>query len=78
MSVRFTRVSHALAFLLLVLVVAAPAFAETTIPSTMSEESLGCIECHADETKGIYQQWGTSKHYRANVGCYECHQAAAD
>ena len=49
--------------------------AQVTIPSTMSEESLGCVECHATQTAGIYQQWGTSKHYRANVGCYECHRA---
>jgi hydroxylamine dehydrogenase len=49
--------------------------AQTTIPSEASEQSLECIECHATETVGIYQQWGTSKHYRANVGCYECHKA---
>ncbi|MFT7668721.1 MAG: hydroxylamine dehydrogenase [Planctomycetota bacterium] len=24
---------------------------------------------------GLYQQWGSSKHYRGNVGCYECHRA---
>jgi len=41
----------------------------------MSEETGECIECHATETTGIYQEWGTSKHFRANVGCYECHQA---
>jgi len=23
----------------------------------------------------VVQQWGFSKHYGANVGCYECHQA---
>jgi hypothetical protein len=51
------------------------ASADTTIPSKASEETLACIECHADETPGIYQQWGTSKHYRGNVGCFECHQA---
>ena len=55
--------------------VAAAASAQTTIPSTLSEESLNCIECHAGNTAGIYQEWGTSKHYRANVGCYECHGA---
>ena len=26
-------------------------------------------------TRGMYQQWGASKHYRANIGCYECHAA---
>lgn len=40
-----------------------------------SEETLTCIECHSVSTKGIYQEWGTSKHYRAKVGCFECHQA---
>jgi len=54
---------------------AAPLSAQTTIPSQTSEESLECMECHADDTPGIYQQWGTSKHFRANVGCFECHGA---
>lgn len=46
-----------------------------TIPTKISDETQQCIDCHADETKGIYQEWGTSKHYRAHVGCYECHKA---
>jgi nitrate/TMAO reductase-like tetraheme cytochrome c subunit len=41
----------------------------------LSKESKMCIDCHANETRGIYQEWGTSKHFRANVGCYECHQS---
>jgi hypothetical protein len=49
--------------------------AQTTIPSKMSDASLECVECHADETAGIYDQWGSSKHFRANVGCFECHGA---
>ncbi len=48
-----------------------------TIPAEMSKESMECIDCHKDETRGIYQDWGESKHYRANVGCYECHKAEA-
>ena len=32
------------------------------------------ISCHARETHAIYKEWGASKHFRANVGCYECHQ----
>ncbi len=51
------------------------ASAQTTIPSRMSPQTKTCIECHAASSHGIYQEWGTSKHYRANVGCYECHQA---
>jgi len=44
-------------------------------PSEISEKTRECIECHKEETPVINQQWGSSKHYRANVGCYECHQA---
>lgn len=41
----------------------------------LSEKSKACIECHKKENTAIYQQWGDSKHFRANVGCYECHAA---
>ncbi|MHB8903437.1 MAG: multiheme c-type cytochrome, partial [Thermoguttaceae bacterium] len=41
----------------------------------MSEQTKACIACHKEENAPIYQQWGNSKHYRANVGCYECHAA---
>lgn len=44
-------------------------------PSELSDESRACIKCHKKNNPGIVQQWGASKHYRANVGCYECHQA---
>jgi hypothetical protein len=41
----------------------------------LSKQSRACIECHKQEDRGLYQQWGSSKHYGANVGCYECHAA---
>ncbi|MBL7004156.1 MAG: hydroxylamine oxidoreductase [Gammaproteobacteria bacterium] len=44
-------------------------------PPTMSEETKECVACHKKNNPGITQQWGASKHYRANVGCYECHAA---
>ena len=56
-------------------IAASPVAAATTVPSAMSAETAECIACHADQTTGIYQQWGASKHFRANVGCYECHRA---
>ncbi|MBF0142734.1 MAG: hydroxylamine oxidoreductase [Magnetococcales bacterium] len=28
-----------------------------------------------EDNRGLTQQWGRSKHYGANVGCYECHKA---
>ena len=49
--------------------------AQKTTPTEVSEETLECNECHANETAGIYQEWGSSKHFRANVGCWECHRA---
>ncbi len=46
-------------------------------PAKMSDESKECAECHKTkaENAGLVQQWGDSKHYRAKVGCYECHAA---
>ncbi|UCG32967.1 MAG: hypothetical protein JSU68_15045 [Phycisphaerales bacterium] len=41
----------------------------------LSEETKACVECHKVDNAPIYQQWGGSKHYRASVGCYECHGA---
>ncbi len=43
--------------------------------SKLSEKTRECIECHKKKSPGIYQQWGSSKHYRGNIGCYECHAA---
>ncbi len=43
--------------------------------NSLSKESAICASCHKNEHPGIYQQWGRSKHYGANVGCYECHKA---
>ncbi len=47
----------------------------SSLPKELSAESKACIDCHISTTAGIYQQWGRSKHFRANVGCYECHEA---
>jgi len=47
----------------------------TFSPNELSAESRECIECHKVETPSVYDQWGASKHFRANIGCYECHMA---
>jgi len=44
----------------------------------ISSETQECVDCHKKESLALYQQWGASKHYRANVGCYECHAADRD
>ena len=41
----------------------------------LSKASAVCTSCHMKENPSIYQQWGASKHYGANIGCYECHRA---
>jgi hypothetical protein len=41
----------------------------------LSVESKECIECHKMQSKVIYEQWGDSKHFRGNIGCFECHKA---
>lgn len=46
-----------------------------TPPNEMSKETKACVKCHKKNNPGLIQQWGSSKHYGANVGCYECHQA---
>ena len=62
---------------LVLLVVSMPAFAapRSGLPETLTETTRECMACHAEENPGLYQQWGASKHYGANVGCYECHLA---
>jgi hydroxylamine dehydrogenase len=51
--------------------------ADRVVPNELSETTQECLECHQTDNPGMYQQWGVSKHYGANVGCYECHQAQA-
>jgi hydroxylamine dehydrogenase len=41
----------------------------------ISPQTAACAACHKKESQVSYEQWGGSKHYRANVGCFECHTA---
>jgi hydroxylamine dehydrogenase len=47
------------------------------LPSEFSKETRECLDCHAKESPAIVEQWGASRHYRAKVGCFECHAAQA-
>ncbi|HCA38842.1 MAG: multiheme c-type cytochrome [Phycisphaerales bacterium] len=42
---------------------------------TISAATKACIKCHKQENPAIYAQWGDSLHFRANIGCFECHSA---
>ena len=52
-----------------------PTAQATFSPKQITPESKECIDCHKRETPSIYEQWGAGKHFRANIGCYECHGA---
>ncbi len=56
-------------------VVAVPAWSSGYLLSEVSSQSAKCIECHKVQSPVIYEQWGDSKHYRGNIGCFECHKA---
>jgi hypothetical protein len=55
---------------------AVAALSKSPLPiAEMSKETKQCVKCHEKSNPGIVQEWGRSKHYGANVGCYECHAA---
>jgi hydroxylamine dehydrogenase len=54
--------------------VSVPAGAGFTLKE-ISPQSKACAECHRKESAAVYNQWGSSKHFRGNIGCYECHMA---
>ncbi len=69
------RSAHGALLGLLIFALATPVVAGT-FPSKLSKKSKECIDCHKEKTPGIIEHWGNSKHYRANVACYECHSAS--
>ncbi|MCA9285369.1 MAG: hypothetical protein KDA22_09155, partial [Phycisphaerales bacterium] len=69
--------SISIVFVAAAVVLAGTAAAQVFGPRELSEESKACAVCHKEHSPALYQQWGESKHYRANVGCFECHAANA-
>ena len=35
--------------------------------------SIGCVECHEQETPAVTRDWFEGKHGQVNVGCFVCH-----
>ncbi len=60
---------------MVVLVAAQMSWGQTIGLRELSDQSRECVDCHKKESRALYQQWGESKHYRGNVGCFECHAA---
>jgi hypothetical protein len=69
------KISHLTMVFLLIWASSVFAVTKINIPRGVSKASLECITCHKEVNVSIYQQWGRSKHFRANIGCYECHEA---
>jgi hypothetical protein len=51
---------------------ASPSFA-----AKAPDPSQACIDCHTAASPSIVEQWRTSAHGKAAVGCLACHRAAA-
>lgn len=41
----------------------------------MSKQGRACIECHRQETPGLFVDWANSRHANANISCIDCHKA---
>jgi len=48
---------------------------EFRIERSMPKEAIACIECHKQETPGIFADWAQSRHASANITCFDCHKA---
>ena len=64
-----------LACLVAVFAMVGSASAQTWGLTEFSKETKECVTCHKQEDPGVYQQWGSSAHHRAKIGCFECHAA---
>jgi hypothetical protein len=74
-----TRAAASLLLVALALCLSAsPATAQAIGLREISDATAECVSCHKKESPSLYQQWGASKHYRGNVGCFECHMAQPD
>ncbi len=47
-------------------------------PMKLTNKSSFCIECHKQETPGIFEEWVKSTHARADVGCADCHSSESE
>ncbi|MHC4750145.1 MAG: multiheme c-type cytochrome, partial [Planctomycetota bacterium] len=52
-----------------------PPLKEYRIVRSVSKHAQECIDCHADQNKGIVADWASSRHAHANISCLDCHSA---
>jgi formate-dependent nitrite reductase cytochrome c552 subunit len=65
-----------LLILVTMLMTVSAASAQRSVPTSLSDESASCVDCHEADMPGLVKEWRWSKHYGADVGCYECHAAS--
>jgi predicted heme/steroid binding protein len=54
-------------------------FPISIIPEGRAEVTgKGCLECHQEDTPGIYHDWQESMHARVGVDCIDCHREKDD
>ena len=75
--VRIMVIAGALVFAQLACLAASAKPADSAkLVAKASAESQLCIACHRQQvTPLVFQQWASSRHAIAGVGCYECHKA---
>jgi hypothetical protein len=52
-----------------------PRTKEFKIERAMPDEAVACLECHKQETPGIFADWAASGHASSNITCLDCHMA---
>ncbi|WP_244963589.1 multiheme c-type cytochrome [Oceanidesulfovibrio marinus] len=48
---------------------------EFRIERSLTPQAVACIECHRQETPGIFADWAASRHASSNISCIDCHLA---
>jgi hypothetical protein len=52
-----------------------PKVRELRMDRATPPQGTACIECHKQETPGIFADWAMSRHASAGITCLDCHQA---
>ncbi|NDV20780.1 hydroxylamine oxidoreductase [Pseudodesulfovibrio sp. JC047] len=52
-----------------------PKVREFRMDRVIPPQGTACIECHKQETPGIFADWAMSRHASAGITCLDCHQA---
>ncbi len=52
-----------------------PKVKEFRLERSMPKEAAACLECHKQESPGLFVDWTRSRHASANITCLDCHQA---